>query len=149
SLVARQLIPEVFVPPTWALRPATSLEKVVNELAGRPIVVKPNQMGASLLTQHLTNYDQELLSAIVTEIFRYDTEALIQEYIHGTEYSCGVIERDGKALALPVIRIETERGFFGHQQKHQRGQARSSIAPTSGVIHALQRYSERLFTELG
>ncbi len=148
SLVVRQLIPEVAVPPTWALRPGTPLAEMVEELAGRPIVVKPNQMGASLLTRHLTEYSEEVLSAVVSDIFRFDTEALIQEYIPGTEYSCGVIERDGKALALPVMRIRTEGGFFGHEQKHQHGGARNSIASASGVVRAIQRHSERLFTEL-
>ena len=149
SLVATQLAPGLAIPPTWAVRPHTRLSDIVPELTGRPIVVKPNQMGASLLTQHLTNYDEEILAAAVSEIFRFDAEALIQQYISGIEYSCGVIEDHGQAVALPVMQIETDEGFFGHQQKHQHDQARSRIVPSSGVAEEVQRYSERLFAELG
>ncbi|WP_329254628.1 hypothetical protein [Streptomyces canus] len=151
SLVVPSLVPELKLPRSWAVTKTTaasSLRVIVRELAGKPVVVKPNQMGASLLTRRFTHYDESTLAAALAEIFPYDRQALLQEYVAGPEYSCGVIERYDSPIALPVTLIQTADGFFGHAQKHQHGTSRALIACDSPRVRDIQRYSEQLFAEL-
>ena len=47
--------------------------------------------------------------------FRYEDEVVIEEYIRGREFACGVI--DGEAL--PPIEIIPKSGFFDYANKYQ------------------------------
>lgn len=60
---------------------------------------------------------EESYEKALEEAFKYDREALVEQYIEGREFSVGVI--DGKAL--PVIEIAPLAGFYDYKNKYQPG----------------------------
>ncbi|MES0157023.1 ATP-grasp domain-containing protein [Mesorhizobium sp. M0018] len=89
------------------------------------IVVKPNSLGASLFAKRFRDpaVSESDIASLLRTIFRYDSAALIQEFIDGDEYSCGCLVSSSATIPLPVVRIETSEQFFGHHEKHYPGQA--------------------------
>ena len=124
------------------------LERIVQEFDGYACVVKPNRMGASLLTERYDRLTIEQLRAIMAEVARFDPEILVQEYIAGTEYTCGCIERQGQIVALPLIQAVTQRQFLGHAEKHRKGMVEARMIREDTAITAeLKQFSRQLFRE--
>lgn len=80
-----------------------------------PCIVKAACGGSSVGVAIARNDEEYELAK--KEAFRYDEEAVIEEYITGREFSVGVI--DGKAL--PVIEIAPKSGFYDYKNKYQAG----------------------------
>ncbi|MCR5802251.1 MAG: D-alanine--D-alanine ligase [Lachnospiraceae bacterium] len=80
-----------------------------------PCIVKACNGGSSVGTA-LANNDEEYEKA-KAEAFKYDNEAVVEQYIKGREFSDCVI--DGKAL--PVIEIAPKVGFYDYKNKYQAG----------------------------
>ena len=80
------------------------------------------------------------------EAFRYDREAIIEQYIEGREFSVGVI--DGKAL--PVIEIAPKVGFYDYKNKYQAGSTVETCPAelSREKTEELQEISERVFRAL-
>lgn len=150
SIIAASVTVDVRCPATTVVRQGdveAGIDRAQATLCDRAVVVKPNKMGASLLTVKLTAWDNTDLMKAVSAIHEFDTEALVQEFVHGDEYSCGVLQEHGHPVALPVLRIETDGNFFGHTEKHGHGLAGVRV-DTSSVARRIQRVSELLFREL-
>ncbi len=88
-----------------------------------PVFVKPNKGGSSLGTSFVKD-PSELLAA-VESCLQHDDEALVEEYISGTELTCGVFRRKGEIVVLPVTEIvsKTAARFFDYQAKYTLGAA--------------------------
>ena len=78
-----------------------------------PVVVKPCSGGSSIGV-YIVNTESEYEEAL-EKSFRYEDEVVIEEYIKGREFACGVI--DGEAL--PPIEIIPKTGFFDYANKYQ------------------------------
>ncbi|QRR07517.1 ATP-grasp domain-containing protein [Burkholderia sp. MS455] len=146
--------PEVRIPDTLLMHERHLSEsgvRIVDRFSGA-IVVKPNSLGASLFT-HRYLVDSESISLIKTnleQIFEYDAHALIQQYIPGTEYSVGCIQKGESIIALPAVRIETDGAFFGHEQKHRTGKANEIVVTDeSTIIRMLKNISVDIFRSVG
>lgn len=87
-----------------------------------PVVVKPCSGGSSIGV-YIVNSEEEYKEAL-KKSFKYEDEVVIEEYIKGREFACGVI--DGKAL-LP-IEIIPKTGFFDYTNKYQDG-ATNEVCP--------------------
>ncbi|MCL2718830.1 MAG: D-alanine--D-alanine ligase [Lachnospiraceae bacterium] len=85
------------------------------EEMGYPVIVKANNGGSSVGVGIAGN-DVEYANAL-TEAFRYDDIALVEQYIEGREFSVAILA--GKAL--PVIEIAPKQGFFDYHNKYQPG----------------------------
>ena len=88
-----------------------------------PVFVKPNKGGSSLGTSFVKEADG--LLAAIRNCFEHDDEALIEEYIEGTELTCGVYSRKGEIIVLPVTEIvsKTAATFFDYEAKYTKGAA--------------------------
>ncbi len=88
-----------------------------------PVFVKPNRGGSSLGTTFVNNTDN--LMPAVNEAFKHDTEVFVEEYIEGTELTCGAFIHNGKVKALPVTEIisKTKAQFFDFEAKYTKGAA--------------------------
>jgi len=95
----------------------------VLESVSLPVFVKPNEGGSSLGTSFVN--DQENLLNAINLCFEYDDEVLIEEYIEGTELTCGVYTRKGEIVVLPVTEIvsKTNASFFDYEAKYTKGAA--------------------------
>lgn len=80
-----------------------------------PCIVKAC-CGGSSVGVCIARTDEEY-EAAKTEAFRYDNEAIVEQYIEGREFSVGVM--NGKAL--PVIEIAPKTGFYDYKNKYQAG----------------------------
>ena len=80
-----------------------------------PCIVKASCGGSSVGV--CIARDEAEYEAAKAEAFKYDNEAVIEQYIYGREFSVGVMS--GKAL--PIIEIAPKVGFYDYKNKYQAG----------------------------
>ncbi|MBI2057636.1 MAG: D-alanine--D-alanine ligase [Candidatus Yanofskybacteria bacterium] len=94
-----------------------------------PVFVKPRFLGSSVGV-YLVDTEKKLFTALES-VFKLDKDALIEEYIKGTEVACGVLENFSKQkhFVLPLTQIQPVRAkFFDYKAKYQQG-ASKEITP--------------------
>lgn len=109
-----------------------------------PVVVKPCAGGSSIGVYIVDTEDA--YKEAIEKSFRYEDEVVIEPYIKGREFACGII--DGKAL--PVIEIIPKSGWFDYSNKYQAG-ATEEICPAQipdEVAERIQRATELAFKAL-
>jgi len=86
-----------------------------------PIVVKPVNGGSSVGVS-IVRSKKELTKA-VSHARKEDDRVMLQEYIKGGEFSCGVLEgRNGEPFALPPTEIIPQTSsFFDYRAKYKVG----------------------------
>lgn len=128
----------------------TSIKKAQKDVAlselglSLPVVVKPCSGGSSIGV-YIVNTEEEYREAI-EKSFKYEDEVVIEPYIKGREFACGII--DGNAL--PVIEIIPKTGFFDYANKYQAG-ATEEICPAPiphEIAEKMQRATELAFKSL-
>jgi D-alanine-D-alanine ligase len=92
--------------PEGACRPAASLV---------PAVVKPSRQGSSIGMSLVA--EAAGMREALAEALRYDSVALVEERIRGTELTVGVVG-NRQLTALPVVEIVPKREFFDYQAKY-------------------------------
>jgi D-alanine-D-alanine ligase len=143
--LATALLPALRTPRSVLVQGSSfDAQHILREIGPGSVVVKPNRMGASLLTTCLHDPTEDTLAAAVNEVAPYDNQILVQEFIRGREYSCSVYREEGKFVDLPVAEIVSE-GFFGHEEKHVRGRARIELCPEDATVKAIREVSHSLF----
>src|SRR5580700_9401914 len=115
--LAKRLFRTADVPtPDWLMVPATS--DAVQKTLGWPIVVKPNKQGSTVGLSVVREPTQ--LQAAIARALRYDTEAVLERFVEGREFTVGVLD----GVALPVGEIITSGEVFDYLSKYQVGGAR-------------------------
>ncbi|MGG3654155.1 D-alanine--D-alanine ligase [Bacillus pseudomycoides] len=79
---------------------------------GYPLVVKPNSGGSSVGVKIV--YDKDSLLSSLEDVFKWDSEIVIEKYIKGEEITCSIL--DGKLL--PIISIQYTSEFFDYHAKY-------------------------------
>ena len=108
-------------------------------------MVKPSGEGSSVGMRIVRTHD-ELVEAVY-EAEKFDENILIEEYIHGREFSVGIL--GGKALS--PIEIKPKDEFFDYKNKYQKGMA-EEICPVdlpSEKIKELKKIALKVHKELG
>jgi len=82
---------------------------------GLPCVVKP-ACGGSSVGVSIPRTEEEYRKA-VESAFSYENALIVEQYIEGREFSCGVV--DGEAY--PVIEIAPLQGFYDYTNKYKAG----------------------------
>lgn len=109
-----------------------------------PVVVKPCSGGSSIGV-YIVHTEDEYNNALDNS-FRYEDELVIEEYIEGREFACGII--DDKAL--PPIEIIPKTGFFDYANKYQAG-ATEEVCPadlSEELTQKMMDYTVRAFHAL-
>ena len=91
---------------------AGSCEAILAEL-GDEVMVKPAQEGSSIGMAKVNSALQ--LEIAIQDAFKYDDKVLIEQFIHGSEYTVSIL--NGKAL--PSISMSTPRVFYDYTAKYQ------------------------------
>lgn len=110
----------------------SQLRFFINKLIKMPVVVKPCSRGSSVGVAIVRR--KNLLNKSIQEAFKFDPEVLIEEYIEGREFTCGVIEKKAnghiETVGLPVTEIIPNQGydFFNYEAKYKTG-ATNEITP--------------------
>ena len=109
-----------------------------------PVVVKPCSGGSSIGV-YIVNTEEEYSQAL-EKSFCYEDEVIVEEYIRGREFACGIIS--GKAL--PPIEIIPKTGFFDYANKYQGG-ATEEVCPADipkETAARMMKLTERAFHAL-
>ncbi len=86
-----------------------------------PVVIKPSSSGSSVGVTVVSSKDQ--VEPALVNASKYADVILIEEYIQGTEATCGVIEgfRDEDMYSLPAVEIRPKNNFFDYESKYSGG----------------------------
>lgn len=83
-----------------------------------PLMVKPAHEGSSIGMRKVD--DAEQLADAIAEAEKFDTEVLVEQWIHGAEFTVAIL--DGEAL--PAIRLETPNRFYDYEAKYEANTTR-------------------------
>ncbi len=144
--IAKQIFRESGVPTPMgtALKKAKKEASLADLGLSLPVVVKPCAGGSSIGV-YIAETEEQYHDAIENS-FRYDEEVVIEQYVKGREFACGII--DGKAL--PVIEIIPKNGWFDYANKYQAN-ATEEICPAQipdEVAERMQCATELAFKAL-
>jgi D-alanine-D-alanine ligase len=81
-----------------------------------PCFVKPNEGGSSLGASKV-KFKEELMPA-VSKALKEGEEAIVEEFIEGTELTCGVIRYKGKVKALAISEVVCTKEVFDFDAKY-------------------------------
>lgn len=83
---------------------------------GLPVFVKPNSNGSSVAVTKVTDWDQ--LDEALDKVWEVDTEALIEQYIEGVEYSASIMGTEEAYIRFPITEILPKNEFFDYEAKY-------------------------------
>lgn len=110
-----------------------------------PSFVKPNNGGSSIGTHKV--YNEEELTAAISDAFLHDSEVIVEEFIEGREFSCGILKKDDQNLVMPLTEIIPNSDFFDFTQKYSENGATeitpADLAPDKTV--ECQQIVEKVF----
>lgn len=114
---------------------------------GLPLFVKPNCNGSSYGVSKVKT-ESELQKAI-DFAFNYDDEVVVEAFLAGREFGCGVI-REGQVLhAFPVTEIVPKAEFFTYEAKYEGASEEITPAELSGDLTLqCQELSKKLYKVL-
>lgn len=132
----------------WISHPNQLLDLISREL-GRRIVVKPNASGSSVGVS--VNPEREAWESAITRAMEEDGQAcLVEHFRPGREFAAGVLEKDGKPEALPVIEIRSNNDFFDYAAKYEGASEELCPAPISKKMEQeMRRLAVLAHTALG
>jgi D-alanine-D-alanine ligase len=81
-----------------------------------PCFVKPNEGGSSLGASKVKR-TEELMPAVAKALIEGE-EAIVEEFIEGTELTCGVIRYKGKVKALAISEVVCKKEVFDFDAKY-------------------------------
>ena len=108
-------------------------KKIVKEL-GLPIFIKPNAGGSSFGVTKVKSEEQ--IEIAVHNAWEESSQAILEEFIEGTEFTCGLVKVGKKDLIFPVTEVVPKNEFFDFEAKYTPG-ATDEITPA--------RLPEKLF----
>ena len=89
----------------------------IAQAVGLPCFVKPNCGGSSIGASRVEEAGE--LHLALDKALKEDGQAIVEEFISGTEVTCGVIVHNGKPTALPVTEIIPRKKFFDYEAKYE------------------------------
>jgi D-alanine-D-alanine ligase len=130
----------LFRPVDWAAGTAPGI--------AFPVFVKPNKNGSSFGAGMAKNQNE--FDAAMAEAFRYDDEVVVEEYLQGTEVTCGVLGAGGSLRALPVTEIRSKKAFFDYEAKYKGFSEEITPAEISDKLtEQIQQLSVECYRHLG
>ncbi|MEI6478084.1 MAG: D-alanine--D-alanine ligase [bacterium] len=116
---------------------------------GFPAVVKPDREGSSFGVTIVK--DASALDEAVKFARSFGVDILVEEFIKGTELTCGVIDVFGTLQALPLVEIRPKHEFFNFEAKYTPGESEDICpAPVSKeVSDRVQQETATIYKEMG
>ena len=113
-----------------------------------PCFVKPNNGGSSIGTHKVKN--QEELETALKDAFLHDQEVIVEEFIAGREFSCGIFRSPKGIEVMPPTEIILKSEFFDYKQKYSEDGAQE-VTPaelTPAQTHEMQEIVKKVFNLL-
>ena len=92
-------------------------EKEIVEQLGLPIFVKPNNGGSSFGITKVKDISE--LKEAINKALNEDNEVILEEFIEGREFTCGVFVTDRESMVLPITEIISKTEFFDYEAKYE------------------------------
>ena len=130
--------------PAWRYVTLTPLEvEQTAQHAPLPCVVK-TPSGGSSVGVYVCHTREQLRHALM-DSRQYGEQILLEQYIKGREFACGVLEEE----SLPPIEIIPKEGFYNYKNKYQAG-ATLEVCPAaiSGQAEAQMRSAAKRIHQL-
>jgi D-alanine-D-alanine ligase len=112
---------------------------------GLPLFVKPNAGGSSF---GVTKVKQEKdLNEALSKAWSESNEVLVEEFIEGTEFTCGLVKLRNKTLIFPVTEVIPKNEFFDFEAKYTPG-ATQEITPArlpEDLYETCQQIASRVY----
>jgi D-alanine-D-alanine ligase len=119
------------------------------EKLGLPLFVKPNASGSSCGVSKVKT-PEELLPAVETAL-REGDRVIVEEFVAGTEVSCGVLVTREETLLFPATEIVSRKEFFDYEAKYTAGMS-EEITPAripAAQMAEVQRLTLAIYRTLG
>jgi len=121
-----------------------SASQIVESL-GLPLFVKPSAGGSSFGVSKVKK-EEELVEA-VNKALDESPEAIIEQFLDGKEFTCGVVKTGERKLVLPVTEVIPKNEFFNYESKYTPGMA-DEITPariSEALTLKVQALSSRIY----
>ncbi len=86
---------------------------------GLPVFVKPNAGGSSFGVTKVKSKDE--LSEAIEKAWKESDEALVEEFVEGQEFTCGLVKLKGQEFIFPVTEVLPKKEFFDFEAKYTKG----------------------------
>lgn len=83
---------------------------------GLPVFVKPNSNGSSVAVTKVTDWSQ--LDEALDKVWEVDSEALIEQFVDGVEYSASIMGTEESYIRFPITEIRPKNEFFDYEAKY-------------------------------
>ena len=123
-------------------------DEIVTKL-GLPVFVKPATGGSSVATTKVKS--KEALLPAIKEAFTEADEVMVEEYIKGREFDCGVFQSKGRKYVFPITEIipKGNHEFFDYDAKYNGFSNEVTPAEVEdGVATLIQQTSDKLYDML-
>jgi D-alanine-D-alanine ligase len=113
------------------INPAEIVEKL-----GLPVFIKPNAGGSSFGVTKVKK--QEDIEPAIIKAWEESNDALIEEFIDGKEFTCGLVKIGNKKIIFPVTEVLPKNEFFDFDAKYTPG-ATEEITPARLPAHLFEK----------
>ncbi|MBP8849080.1 MAG: D-alanine--D-alanine ligase [Breznakibacter sp.] len=112
-----------------------SAEEIIAKV-GLPCFVKPNAGGSSFGVSKVKSIDA--FNVAVEKAFKESDEVVVEQFIKGTELTCGLYKIKGKEVVFPITEVISKNEFFDYEAKYTASMA-EEITPARISDSATQR----------
>ena len=119
-------------------------DKLIEEL-GLPVFVKPNAGGSSFGVTKVKEKSQ--LQAALEMATKESSDILIEEFIEGPEFTCGLVKLSNQQILFPVTEVIPQNEFFDFEAKYTVGKT-DEITPariSPELTSKIQQLSSRIY----
>ncbi len=125
-----------------------NIDHIIEKL-GLPCFVKPNAGGSSFgITKAVKIAD---ISPAIEKAFNESNEVIIEEFIEGKEYTCGVYKAKNNTTVLPITEVIPANEFFDYESKYNADKA-EEITPArlpKDITERIQKITSLIYDILG
>lgn len=128
--VTKHLLAENGVPtPPWItltadafkqMGAATAVDVMADAVGGFPVAVKPSRQGSALGLMRVE--ERSTLAEALLDALSYDTAALVERWVEGTEIAVSVLGDGDDARVLPPVEIAPKEGLYDFSARYAQGE---------------------------
>lgn len=129
---------------------STVFERGDNVQFDHPVVVKPIAGGSTIGISKAESASE--LTAALKTAFEHGDTVMVEDLILGREFTVGVIDENGESIALPVVEIISETGFFDYESKYHDNKLATEVCPAEiegDLARELQEHAVKAHNAIG
>ncbi len=106
------------------------------EKLGLPVFIKPNAGGSSFGVTKVKTQDE--VEPAILKAWEESSEALVEQFIDGKEFTCGLVKIKNKKIVFPVTEVLPKNEFFDFEAKYTPGHT-EEITPARLPAHLFEK----------